>query len=186
LGSIPFGYLVGRLQGKDIRQYGSGNIGATNALRVLGPVAGLIVSLGDGGKGILAVLLARSVTGSTEVVLTAGLLVIVGHIFSVFLGFKGGKGVATSAGVALMLFPLILFEALLVWLITVFLTRYVSLGSMLAVLSVPLFMLLHNFPSIYVIFSLIVAFLVIFRHRSNIIRLLQGTESKISLKGKNR
>lgn len=176
---------MGRLQGKDIRRYGSGNIGATNALRVLGPLAGLLVSLGDGGKGVLAVLLARSVSENTDVVLAAALFVIIGHIFSIFLGFKGGKGVATSAGVALMLFPLILAESFLVWLITVLITRYVSLGSILAVISVPLLMLLYNFPLNYVIFGLIVAFLVVLRHRSNILRLLQGTESKISLKGKS-
>lgn len=138
LGSVPFGYIVGKLFKKvDIREYGSGNIGATNALRILGPSLASLVVLGDIGKGILSIYLVQYLNiDSLLILIIAGLAVIFGHDWSIFLGFKGGKGIATTFGVVFALNPTISFLALLVWGIVVITTRYVSLASIFAVISI--------------------------------------------------
>ena len=190
VGSIPWGYLIGKLKkGIDIRKFGSGNIGTTNVLRVLGGVPAVLVLGGDMGKGIGAVcigMMLASSTGMSPKIIggVAGLSSILGHNWPVFLRFKGGKGVATSAGVFLTLTPLPFILSLAVMLLVVFFTRYVSLGSILAAGSFPLFILLcaRGETRFYFILSLIVAALTLFTHRSNLRRLLNGCERKLGEK----
>ncbi|HHW44220.1 glycerol-3-phosphate 1-O-acyltransferase PlsY [Desulfofundulus thermobenzoicus] len=178
IGSIPAGYLLGRARGVDIRQHGSGNIGATNVWRTLGPVYGAVALLGDAGKGALAVWLGRHFGGHGLELATA-LAALAGHSWPVFLGFKGGKIIATGLGVFLVLAPLAALFALGLWLVVVALFRYVSLGSMVAALSVPLWMFMLHQPAPYVAFGVLVALIAVYKHRSNIKRLLEGTEPKI-------
>jgi glycerol-3-phosphate acyltransferase PlsY len=188
LGAIPFGLIAGKLRGVDLRQRGSGNIGATNALRELGVPIGVTVFLLDGLKGLLPVLAARWLDLPSWWVVGAGLCAALGHIFSPFIRFKGGKGVATSLGVLIGLSPLVAGISFGVFLVAVFLTRYISLGSILgAATQMGLFVLL---PAIYLtgnplpyrIFGAVAGLLVIWRHQTNIKRLLAGTESKFGKK----
>ena len=139
IGAIPFGYLIGRLHGIDIRKVGSGNIGATNVTRTVGKIQGKICFLLDFLKGALPVALVNSVfmQDTANLALAAGLAVILGHIFPIYLKFRGGKGVATAAGVALALAPYPLLCALLVWLVTFLTTRYVSLSKCSACIKRP-------------------------------------------------
>ncbi len=184
LGSIPFGYIVGKLFKKvDIREYGSGNIGATNALRILGPPLASLVVIGDIGKGIFSIYLIQYLNIDNSLILTiAGLAVICGHNWSLFLGFKGGKGIATTFGVVFVLNPTISFLALLVWGIVVITTRYVSLASIFAVISIFIFTILFKQPYEYIIFSAIIMIIGIFKHKENIQRLKSKTERKIGEK----
>lgn len=183
IGSIPFGYIFTRLfRQVDIRQYGSGNIGATNVLRLLGWRAALPVFLLDLGKGSAAVLLARACSSETAVVLAAALAVLVGHCFSLFLKFKGGKGAATGIGLLIPLSGSVCASVVLLAGIVIALTRYVSLGSIIGAFSLPLFLLFFNYEPLYLIFGAAMALLVIFRHRENIRRLLSGTESRLGQK----
>jgi len=184
LGSIPFGYIVGKLFKKvDIRELGSGNIGATNAFRILGPSLASLVLLGDVGKGILSIYLVRFLNIDNLLILTiAGLAVICGHDWSLFLGFKGGKGIATTFGVVFALNPIISVLALTVWGIVVITTRYVSLSSVSAVISIFIFTILFKQPYEYIIFSAIILILGIFQHKENIERLRSKKERKIGEK----
>jgi acyl phosphate:glycerol-3-phosphate acyltransferase len=190
IGSFPSGYLVGKSQGIDIRQHGSGNIGATNVLRVMGKKWGYLVFLCDSLKGFLAVtigvLLAAGAGAETTLAgVVAGICCIIGHNYTVWLGFKGGKGIATSIGVLLAIVPiLIVVIVLLVWLGVFFIWKYVSLASICAALSLPVAVLIlfplvaHGNYWVLVIFSIIVAALAVWRHRSNIDRLLHGKENR--------
>ncbi|MDQ0285675.1 glycerol-3-phosphate acyltransferase PlsY [Desulfofundulus luciae] len=178
IGSIPAGYLLGRARGVDIRQHGSGNIGTTNVWRNLGPAAGAIALIGDTGKGFAAVLLGRHL-GGHGLELACGLAVIAGHGWPVFLGFRGGKIIATGLGVFLGLTPAAALLALGLWLVVVAAFRYVSLGSIVAAVSMPLWMLLLRRPREYLAFALVVAVIAVYKHMPNIRRLLAGTESKI-------
>lgn len=178
LGSVPVGYLVGKWRGVDIRQIGSGNIGATNAARAMGTWAFFAVLLGDAAKGIISVLIAKWV-GDPNFALLAAIAAIAGHNWSLFLGFKGGRGVATGAGVLLVLAPPVLGIAALIWIVTVLLTRYVSLGSVLAASSIPLFMLIFKKTWTYVVFGFAAGAFVVYRHVPNIKRLFAGTENKL-------
>jgi glycerol-3-phosphate acyltransferase PlsY len=184
LGSIPFGYIVSKLVKKiDIRDYGSGNIGATNTLRILGPFMASIVLIGDIGKGYFSIYLSRLISQDSIFILTmAGLAVICGHDWSLFLKFKGGKGVATTFGVILALNPMISILAAIVWGMVIINTRYASLSSISAVISIMIFTILFKQPYEYIIFSLIIIILTIFRHKENIKRLKLGNESKIGEK----
>ena len=196
IGSFPSGYLVGKSQGVDIRQHGSGNIGATNVLRVMGKKFGYLVFLCDSLKGFLAVklgvlLAAAAGTGADATLagVVGGICCIIGHNYTVWLGFKGGKGIATSIGVLLAIEPiLIVMIVLLVWLAVFFIWQYVSLASISAALSLPLAVLIlfplvaHGNYWVLVIFSIIVATLAVWRHRSNIDRLLQGKENRFGSK----
>jgi len=184
LGSIPFGYIVSKLVKKiDIRDYGSGNIGATNTLRILGPFMASIVLIGDIGKGYFSIYLSRLISQDSIFILTmAGLAVICGHDWSLFLKFKGGKGVATTFGVILALNPMISILAAIVWGIVIINTRYASLSSISAVISIMIFTILFKQPYEYIIFSMIIIILTIFRHKENIKRLKLGNESKIGEK----
>ena len=189
LGSIPFGYLIVRIRaGADIRQTGSGGTGATNVSRRLGKVAGVLTLILDALKGAAAILIGRLILDESSGAITSvAVLVIVGHMFPIWLGFRGGKGVATAVGVFLVLAPLALAAAGVIFLIIVSLTRYVSLGSITAAASIPLFVWLqHGLVSpvsnlwATMCAAAISAALIIFAHRGNIRRLMQGTENKFS------
>ncbi|MEP7072166.1 MAG: glycerol-3-phosphate 1-O-acyltransferase PlsY [Verrucomicrobiota bacterium] len=194
LGSCPNGYLIGRARGVDIRLFGSGNIGATNVLRVLGKKWGYLVFFLDTLKGFLAVRAASGLAFITppisqpEIVgIVAGLACILGHTFPVWLRFRGGKGVATSAGVLLGLMPIAVISVFFVWLVLFKITRYVSIASIVAAAALPLFVALylrlHALTGTTLLpFSILIAGVVIWRHRSNIGRLLQGEEERFGNK----
>src|SRR5271168_489030 len=187
LGSIPFGLLLGKLfGGGDVRKAGSGNIGATNVSRVAGPVAGILTLLLDGAKGSVAVLAAGRLTEDSAVwMIVAGILALLGHCYPLWLHFKGGKGVATAAGVFLVLCPLALFSALAVFILVVAFWRFVSLGSLAAAAAIPLLMYFlwvphHAPPPVITFGSLAISALVIYKHDANMQRLVEGTEAKFS------
>ncbi len=190
LGSIPTAVWIGKqFYGIDVREFGSGNAGATNTFRVLGKKAGIPVLLFDIIKGSIAVALAyfsSLETGSAAFInlqLGLGVAVLIGHIFPVFAGFRGGKGVATLLGLVICILPAACGIALIVFLATLFLTRYVSLSSMMAGASFPfiLHFILKNENQVLTIFSITVAVLLILTHRKNIIRLFKNQESKVTL-----
>ena len=189
IGSVPTAYLFGRvLKGIDIREYGSGNVGATNTFRVIGKVPGLIVLAIDIAKGFLCVgyvasffMLASPVARPELYRVLVGLATIVGHNWTIFLRFKGGKGVATSAGVVIGLIPGIFWLGFAVWAIVFLITGYVSLASIIASITVPVFTLIFNEPTEIVIFLSILCLLIVYRHRFNIRRLKQGEEKRINL-----
>lgn len=182
IGSIPVSYLVARCwKGIDIRNYGSGNVGTTNVWRNVGPAAGVLAWAGDLGKGVLAILLAKQF-GGAEVVAASGVAALVGHSWPVFLGFKGGKMVATFVGViAAIALPVGLIAAVL-WLAVVGLSKYVSVGSIVAVLSIPLLIWAFHLEWPYLVLGVLVSALVIYKHIPNIKRLAGGTEPKINRK----
>ena len=174
VGSIPTGLIIGKLFFKtDVRQFGSKNIGATNTYRVLGLKAALPVFLGDAGKGAIGVLLFSP---NPEWMIAGGLLAMIGHNWSIFLGFSGGRGVATGLGVLIALSPVVAAICFGLWAIIVKVTSYVSLGSIVAATLVPILMFFFPEPLPYVLFGAVAAAFVVFRHRENIQRLLQGKE----------
>lgn len=179
-GSVSSSILIGRIYGIDIRDHGSGNAGATNTLRTIGKKAGAMVLVIDLLKGILAVTIARYMTGSEIGASIAALSVMIGHNWPIFFGFKGGKGVATSAGALFTLNIHIGCVLAIVWFTTIFLTRYVSLSSVLAAISLPIATLYIDKNKI--LWTTIIAVIIVFRHRSNIGRLLNGCESKLGHK----
>ena len=180
LGAIPFGYLIVRGKGAgDIRQTGSGGTGATNVSRRAGKAAGVLTLLLDAAKGCIAVLIAKTVTGDDWVIAAAAIAVLVGHIFPVWLGFRGGKGVATGVGIFLVLAPIPLLCAGVVFVATVLLTRYVSLGSMTAAILIPVLVWVQSGSQPLLIAAVVGAALIVFAHRGNIQRLATGTESRI-------
>ena len=181
LGSIPNGlWLCRALWHVDLRQHGSHNIGATNAWRTLGKGPGFLGGCRDMLKGLRAGWRGEMLVGTPLVMILCGVLAIVGHSLSLFLRFHGGKGVATGLGVILMLMPKVTVIVFLVWLLLVLATRYVSLGSIVAAALVPVLALVFGYPALYVAFGVLAAALIIVRHRSNITRLLNGTENRIS------
>ncbi len=190
LGSIPSGFLVAQARGLDIRMVGSGNIGATNTLRTMGKTAAVVVLLADALKGWLAVaLVARHVPAwlfptSDPVAhiwleLIAGFAAVLGHNYTVWLWFKGGKGIATSAGVLLALVPGPLFVIFVVFVIVIVLTRFASLASIAASVTLPFAVWLMGYDLRFIIVTAVMTTLAVFRHRGNIQRLMNGTESRI-------
>ncbi len=180
LGSVPSGLLLCRaIWHIDIREHGSRNIGATNVYRTLGKVPGALVFLLDFFKGFLSVGIAMEFIGTPLAMIICGVAAILGHSASVFLRFQGGKGVATGLGVIGILMPELTVIVFFIWLGIVFLTRYVSLGSIVSAVFVPVLAFFFDYPREYQIFSIFAALLIIMRHYSNIGRLLQGRESKI-------
>jgi glycerol-3-phosphate acyltransferase PlsY len=180
LGSIPFGYLAGLTRGVDIRTTGSRNTGATNVFRTLGPAIGLAVMALDIAKGLAAVLVAKALLDDPWPLAAAG-AAILGHVFPVWLRFRGGKGVAVGAGVVLGLMPLVSVVLLGGWVVIVVLTRYVSLASVAAALAfTPLTWALDE-PWQYVVFAAAVSAAVLLRHRANLVRLARGQELRIEL-----
>jgi glycerol-3-phosphate acyltransferase PlsY len=195
LGSIPFGIIISKFwKGIDIREYGSKNPGATNVYRVIGPIPALMVLLLDISKGLIATLLIsriiidQPVLNHTSLMIIAGLVVILGHIFPVFASFKGGKGVATGLGVLISLAPAELIFALLLFLIIVAITRYVSLGSLSSALFILLALIFEKYylhkpvPYELLIAVIVLMVFIFYTHRSNIKRLLNGTENKFGKK----
>jgi acyl phosphate:glycerol-3-phosphate acyltransferase len=181
IGAIPTGLIVVRLlSGEDIRRHGSGNIGTVNVLRVAGLATAIVVLAVDILKGLAPVMLAVRAGAPAPVVVLGGLAAIAGHNWSVFLRFQGGKGVATSFGVLLGLSWSAAAVAAAVWIVTVAVTRYASLGSLLAVVSVPITLWRLRQPEEYVSFGVIAALFAIYRHRANLQRLVAGTELHIT------
>jgi acyl phosphate:glycerol-3-phosphate acyltransferase len=179
LGSLSFGLLMARIYGgADLRRSGSGNIGATNVARTLGKTAGILALLGDGAKGLVAVLLAQAWGQAPILPAVAACVVVLGHMFPLYHGFRGGKGVATALGALLPTLPLPLFGGLLVWLVVVATWRYVSAGSILAALVVPLLAVLWSYPWPLVLAAVLIALLVLYKHRDSLHRLRQGSEAK--------
>ena len=189
IGSIPFGFVAGLVAGVDVREHGSGNIGATNTLRVLGKKYGYPVFIADVLKGFLAVRIALWLarfdpSTSYFIGILAAFFVVVGHSFPVWLSFRGGKGVAAAAGACLGLLPLATFIAVVVWIAIFCVFRYVSLASIAAavVLPVSAWLLGNTSDPVLLGFTILIAALIILRHRSNIVRLLQGCEPRFGRK----
>lgn len=182
LGSIPSGYLIGKyIYGKDIRREGSGNIGTTNALRTMGRKAGLLTLIFDLLKGWIAVFLASKIAPGILGLAVGAFFAMLGHCFSIFLRFQGGKGVATAAGVLLYIDLLLLFSVLIVFVMFVYFTRIVSIGSIAAAVSAPLFTLFLKEPYEITVAIFLMACVIIYRHKSNIQRILAGTENELKL-----
>ncbi len=180
IGSLPFGYWVGRLRGVDIRQHGSGNIGATNVFRVLGAKAGVAVLLLDAFKGWLPTFVVARATQSDVDALLIGAAAILGHTFSPFMRFRGGKGIATGLGVLLAAAPATAGVAFVVWLTAFGLTRWVSLGSILGAITVPIAAYWFGHSPAAVAILAVAAAIVVFRHRANIQRILRGQEPRLT------
>jgi glycerol-3-phosphate acyltransferase PlsY len=194
-GSLPTGYIAGKLAGIDVRKHGSGNIGATNVLRVLGKPWGLTVFFVDALKGFIAVrivleIVSRNATAANYAeffAILAAAACVIGHSFPVWLRFKGGKGVATSVGSIFGVMPIAAITIFLVWLVVFLTTRYVSLASVIGAIALPITVavlvrlkMTHGMVLLY--FSIAMAALVVWRHRSNMVRLLNGTEPRFSRK----
>lgn len=190
IGSIPTSYIFGKvLRGIDIRQFGSGNVGATNVYRVVGKLPGALVLVIDVLKGLLCVTLVASLFLRLGIMMDAeiyrlslGLAAIIGHIWTVFLKFKGGKGVATSAGVLIGIAPKIFVLGLIIWIAVFLWKRYVSLSSISSAVSIPVFFSILSYPASYVIFTSLICAIMVYKHLPNIRRLVRGEESKIAFK----
>jgi glycerol-3-phosphate acyltransferase PlsY len=187
VGATPFGFLTGKMKGIDIREHGSGNIGATNVLRVLGKPVGITVLVLDVMKGLIPVIVAKLVSDSSLVHIATAMAAIIGHNYTFWLGFKGGKGIATTGGAILPIMPWALIAAVLGWIIVLKLSRYVSLASIAAALIIPLTLVVENLITgtwewnIFG-FGIFVCLLAIWKHRSNIGRLLRGEENRFAKK----
>lgn len=193
LGSIPSGFLIGKLRGVDVRTSGSGNIGATNVMRVLGRPAGIVVLVLDGLKGWAAAVLVagfvvRSVYPSAGPLarewlqIEAGFLAILGHNYTCWLRFKGGKGIATSAGVLAALVPWALVCVLVLWAVVLVLTRYVSLASICGSAALPLATWLLHYSAALIGTTTVMTVMAIYKHKANIQRLMRGTENRFGAK----
>lgn len=181
LGSISFGLLLARLYGRhDLRQSGSGNIGATNVARTMGKAVGILTLLGDAAKGLLAVWLAQQWGSSEWISGAAALLAVVGHMFPLYHGLRGGKGVATALGGLALILPLPLTTGTVIWIATVAIWRYVSISSILAAITLPIAAALFGYPPPFIYAATLIALLVMYKHRDNIRRLKEGTESKFA------
>ncbi len=179
IGSIPVGLILGKLiWKKDLRRFGSHNIGATNAWRVLGQKAGVLVFILDFLKGQIGVLLGSCIIGTPSAMVIGGFFAIVGHIIPIFAGFRGGKGVATGLGVLSILMPKVMLIVFVVWLILTLLTRYVSVGSIVAAVLTPILAAAFQMPGPYFAFALAAAVIIVWRHRENLKRLREGRENK--------
>ena len=197
LGSIPFGFVVAKAKGIDIQKAGSGNIGATNAMRVLGKPAGIFVLLMDALKGYAACALGAYIFASTSnldffddafyvllnrFMVIAGICAVLGHNYTCWLKFKGGKGIATTAGVYLALAPAAIGIALIVFVLALLLTRYVSVGSIAAAIALPIAVYWTQNNDTLNIVTLTLGVLAIYKHKSNIQRLMAGTENRLGKK----
>ncbi len=179
IGSIPFALVLARAKGLDLRKVGSGNLGAANVFRASGVRAGVIVALLDITKGAASVLLAAQISDGPVAPALAGLAAIVGHIYPVWLRFRGGKGVATACGVFAVLTPLAATPAFAAFVATVWFTRYISLGSVLASVVLPPMAYATGSPGLVVGVAVAASILIVFRHRSNLLRIANGTERRI-------
>jgi len=182
IGSIPFALIVARRWGiRDLRHIGSGNLGAANVWRATGATAGVLVAVLDIAKGAAGVVVAQRLDGGAAAPAAAGVAAVVGHIYPVWLGFRGGKGVATSCGVFAVLTPLAVLPALGVFAVSVWITKYISAGSVLASLALPPIAYATGSSGPIVTAAAVVAALVLFRHRSNLTRVRAGTEPRVRM-----
>jgi glycerol-3-phosphate acyltransferase PlsY len=182
LGSIPFALVLARRWGADLRAAGSGNPGAANVMRTAGVAAGLLVAFLDMAKGAASVWVAERVNAGPGVEAAAGVAAIIGHIYPVWLKFRGGKGVATACGVFSVLTPLALPPALAIFAAAVWLTRYISVGSVLASVALPPLAYALGSPAPAVVAALAAATIIVFRHRANVDRVRSGTERRIGVR----
>ena len=179
VGSVPFAYLLSRRRGIDLRAVGSGNVGAANVLRTSGVHAAVLAMVLDGLKGALAVIVAQRLTVGAAAPVAAGLASIVGHVYPVWLRFHGGKGVATAAGVFAVLTPGALGVASLVFVIVVWITRFISIGSVSAAVALPIVAASTGMPAVVTTGAALAAVLIVHRHRANLGRVLAGTERTV-------
>jgi glycerol-3-phosphate acyltransferase PlsY len=179
LGAVPTGYILGSLAGVDVRKQGSGNVGATNVARVVGKRHGILTLIADVAKGFVPVFIALHLNFSPLATASVGIAAFLGHLYPVFLRFKGGKGVATALGVFLALAPWATLVLILVFALVLLAARAVSLSSMIAAAAAPLVLWLSSQPPTYVWMSFLIAAMIVLRHRENIERLLSGTEPKL-------
>jgi len=187
VGAIPFSYILGRLiKGIDIREHGSGNVGATNLIRSAGKIPGLVALFLDALKGFVAVVFVTDFFYRPGLLpnialfkIMLGIFVVSGHIWPIFLRFKGGKGVATAIGVFIGLAPLAMAFAICIWGLFALIFRYVSLSSIAMVISLPAIMFILHEPNEYILFACLLGLSIIYKHRANISRLINGTEYKI-------
>lgn len=189
VGATPFGFLAGKMKGIDIRDHGSGNIGATNVMRTLGKPLGYTILFLDILKGMLPVLLAKHLGDSSLIAIATAIAAIMGHNYTFWLGFKGGKGIATTAGAVVPILPIPILTALAVWILTLKITRYVSVASIAAAIAIPLTVVVENligreWDFAVLGLALFVCFLAIWKHRSNIARLRRGEEPRAKKKTK--
>lgn len=183
IGSIPSGYVVARVRGVNIQQVGSGNIGVTNVLRSVGVLPAVLVGIADPLKGAIAVLLPQLLGLDPWIVAASGLAVVVGNNYNIFLKFRGGKGVATSIGVMLAIYPVVALLSVAVGIYAIALGRFVSLGSLVGIFAAPLFLIVQGsaHPA-YLWMTIALTLLATWRHRDNLVRLARGTENRLGRK----
>ena len=179
VGSVPFAFLLARRRGVDLRRAGSGNVGATNVLRTSGVWAGVAAMCLDASKGALAVLVVQRLTTGPATPMAAGLASVVGHLYPVWLGFRGGKGVATAAGVFGVMVPAALAVAGAVFVLAVWVTRYVSVGSMAGAITLAVVAAASGAPASVIVGAAVAALIIVHRHRANLARLIAGTERRV-------
>jgi glycerol-3-phosphate acyltransferase PlsY len=179
VGSIPFAYLLSRRHGIDLRRAGSGNVGASNVLRTTGVWAAVLAMMLDGVKGTLAVLMAQLLSGSLIATVAAAFASILGHVYPVWLRFRGGKGVATAAGAFALLAPEAMGIAAAVFLIAVILTRFISVGSIAGALTLVIVAGITDVPGVVAIGATASTLIIVYRHRGNLTRIVAGTERRI-------
>ena len=183
MGSIPFAQLLSKRRGIDLRRVGSGNVGASNVLRTLGVRPAVLAMMLDAVKGTVAVLIAQRLTNGVAAPVAAGLASMIGHVYPVWLRFRGGKGVATAAGAFAVLTPVAAVAAVAAFLLTVALTRFISVGSMVAALTLAGWAIASDAPRIVEVGAAIGAALVLIGHRANLLRLVAGTERRVGQRG---
>jgi acyl phosphate:glycerol-3-phosphate acyltransferase len=183
IGSIPFALMLARRWGAiDLRSVGSGNLGAANVMRASGVTAGVLVAVLDMAKGAASVWLAARLSTDAAVPAAAGLAAMVGHIYPVWLRFRGGKGVATACGVFMVLTPLAIAPALAIFAVVVWLTKYISLGSVAASIALPPIAYALGSPASTVLAAIAASMIIVFRHRSNVLRVRMGTERRLGVR----
>lgn len=182
IGSIPFGVLVAKARGIDLQNVGSKNIGASNVFRNVGKLPALLTLLGDALKGTAVVMLCVFMIGRGFWESVIGIAVVLGHMYSIFLSFRGGKGVATGLGVLAVYSPVPAIILIIIWVLTALFTKYSSLAAITAFISLPVIFALFEASKEKISFAIVLAFLIILKHRSNIKRLFEGTETKIGEK----
>ena len=179
VGSVPFAYLLARRRGIDLRLVGSGNVGATNVLRTSGARQAVLAMALDAAKGAVAVVIASALSNGPATPVAAGLAAVIGHIYPVWLGFRGGKGVATAAGVFAVLAPQALGIASAVFILAVWVTRYISVGSMAGAIALAVSAAASQTPGVIAVGAAVAALIIVHRHRENLARLMSGTERRV-------
>lgn len=179
LGAVPFGLLIARAKGIDLRKVGSGNIGTTNVLRAVGKKEALLTLFADILKGTVPVLIAKATTGQDSIIALTAAAAVIGHDFSIYLGFRGGKGVATSIGVVLGIKPLLGITLVVVWILSAFAFRYSSLSALIAFTTLLALSFVSDLEKPIRLLMIVLFALIYFKHRSNIKRLIQGVEPKL-------